>query len=113
MPCRLLDHCPQISAAVLRSAWDALFSWRAALGEGDLLDVFNTLEGEWYLGKILHLETAESVSSEQAGDGAKEGEKESGELKEEGEKEIDKRNGSDGGGGGDLVQIHYQGWPSK
>lgn len=81
---------------------------------GDLLDVFNTLEGEWYLGKILHFETAESGPSEQAGGGAKEGDEEEGrgrqeqEEKEEGEKEK-----QDGSRGGDLVRIHYQGWPSK
>lgn len=43
----------KISADLLSSAWGVLCSWRDSLSEGDLLDVFNSTEGEWYLGKVL------------------------------------------------------------
>ncbi|CAN0181426.1 unnamed protein product, partial [Ectocarpus sp. 12 AP-2014] len=44
----------KISADLLSSAWSALSAWREAISVGDLLDVFNSMEGEWYLGKVLH-----------------------------------------------------------
>ncbi|CAN0326692.1 unnamed protein product, partial [Ectocarpus fasciculatus] len=45
----------KISADLLSSAWSALSAWREAISVGDLLDVFNSMEGEWYLGKVLHV----------------------------------------------------------
>ncbi|CAM9391155.1 unnamed protein product, partial [Ectocarpus sp. 4 AP-2014] len=44
----------KIPADLLSSAWSALSAWREAISVGDLLDVFNSMEGEWYLGKVLH-----------------------------------------------------------
>lgn len=81
---------------------------------GDLLDVFNTLEQEWYLAKVLCFEDKEegdgngaTLEKDEEGSGAvgtEDGEGQQGE----------KRQKADGrGSADDLIQIHYQGWPSK
>ncbi|CAB1114735.1 unnamed protein product [Ectocarpus sp. CCAP 1310/34] len=54
----------KISADLLSSAWSALSAWREAISEGDLLDVFNSMEGEWYLGKVLHTVDEEEEGGE-------------------------------------------------
>ncbi|CAN0091057.1 unnamed protein product [Scytosiphon promiscuus] len=60
---------------LLAKAWRALSKWREAISEGDLLDVFNSTEGEWYLGKVLHVvprEELEAGSESQPMEGEKE-----------------------------------------
>lgn len=72
--------------------------WRESISEGDLLDVFNSSEGQWYLGKvkaILPYETGSIDGTAGVGEDAEAVEGERGE------------------GTGKEVFIHYQGWQNK
>lgn len=88
----------QISHELLWDAWSALFAWRDKLGEGDLLDVFNSIEGAWYLGKVVPLE--EDVDEE-------------GSTKSDGTTAAKEGKEAQSGSTSNLVRIHYQGWPNK
>lgn len=100
---------PKVPADLLASAWSALFSWRSALSEGDLLDVYNTLEGEWYLSKVVpldpedecELEETLSETSIDVGSGGKV------------EAETVSSGVAAASNKGVHIRIHYQGWPVK
>lgn len=90
----------QIPDDLLARAWGALIGWREALAEGVLLDVFNSTEGAWYLGKVVPLEEEEP-------------DEEGGERSGAGRDAGVARPVNSAVGATDNVRIHYQGWPSK
>lgn len=112
-------------ADLLARAWCALSKWREAISEGDLLDVYNSTEGEWYLGKVLHAVPREEVETgsesqpmdvdaEAGGAAGEEGVAAPGEGA--GRVREAARAAGSGGGKDDGItyfRIHYQGWPSK
>lgn len=99
----------KISNDLLSSAWSALSAWREAISVGDLLDVFNSMEGEWYLGKVLHI-VAEDEEEEEGGEGKPELQA----MEVDGER-AGGRAASVAGDNKEttLFRIHYQGWPNK
>lgn len=93
---------------LLANAWKELFLWRQTISEGDLLDVFNSMEGEWYLSKVVPLVPGAAGVSVSAGFQAKKVEGGVAEGSGKGNREGEK-----GARVVEEVRIHYQGWPNK
>lgn len=87
----------QIPADLLASAWTSLSKWRDGISQGDLLDVYNSTEGEWYLGKVLHFEPPAEAEAESRLHSM----------------DVESPEGGAGVESEAHVRIHYQGWPTK
>lgn len=85
------------------------------------MDVYNSTEGAWYLGKVLHFAAPPGEERPGQGQGQGQGEGASGSESRPGGAKGGEASGDedkDGAGGEGVVgkshfRIHYQGWPSK